>query len=84
MAVCKRCGGSVDWLKVDGKLTCHDAGTDVDHWDTCKKLEWEQVEKTGSWFESEKEGGYVTKFGIRLAWQSFGVVTGDLYRPSGA
>ena len=52
MSKCKQCGGAINWVKKDGRW--HGLNPDgSDHWDTCSKVRWRQVEATGERFERE-------------------------------
>jgi hypothetical protein len=53
MSQCAECGAEVDWVQIKGRWYCHNAGTQIDHWDACSKRKWQQVTKTGARFEGK-------------------------------
>ena len=55
MNTCEQCGAGVVWVRdIYGRWQCFNAGTDIDHWDSCSKRRWEQTVATGTPFENEK------------------------------
>lgn len=58
MSVCKQCGSSVIWLKIEGRWYCHNESDGAEHWDTCSKVRWEQTKATGIRFDRKAAAGY--------------------------
>lgn len=83
MATCKKCASQIDWRKTEGRWRCFNAGSETDHWDTCKTREWDMIVAAGVRFEDKSGTGYLTKHGKRHDKKSAGVHTGLLYKPSG-
>jgi hypothetical protein len=84
MTICKTCGGNVTWVMSDGRWSCFNHGTVVDHWDTCSKRKWEQVKATGIRFDEKMASGYTASVhGTKYERKSSGVIRGKNYKPTG-
>lgn len=82
-ATCKRCGGAVFWMKVQGKPNCFNIDGKL-HWDTCSARRWHQVKETGNRFQSKESSGYRNSIhGTRFDYVAGKTITGESYRPSG-
>lgn len=78
---CKKCGLPVDWIKIKGRLYCHDAGTKNDHWTACSKERW-QVVKKGARFINKTGTGYINDGKISYEMTSSGVIKGSMFKQS--
>lgn len=90
MGICKSCGGNVDWKKDSGRWQCFNAGTEVDHWDSCSARRWKQTVATGTRFENERQrngdmfSGYEKSIhGTRLDHIEKPMIFGKKYKPDG-
>lgn len=83
-ATCKRCGGAVFWMKVQGKPNCFDLDGKV-HWDTCSKRRWQQTKETGERFSTKNGSGFKNSVhGTKFEHIVGPTITGERYRePSG-
>jgi hypothetical protein len=77
MSTCKKCGGPVDWNQKNGRWHCYNAGTAIEHWDTCSDRRFAAIKASGKFFEEGATKGYRTmlkKSGVQYTQQSSGVI----------
>lgn len=55
MTTCRECGADVIWKRIAGRPFCYNPDGVTSHWDTCSKLKWEAVKRTGERFENKQD-----------------------------
>ena len=85
MSKCKKCGMTVEWKTVKGKLSCYNLNGES-HWDACSKKVFEDVKKHGTHI-TEKQGievchGYKSKkYGKKFYSREGTYTVGKNYKP---
>lgn len=80
---CGKCGLPVQWVQIDGRWFCHNAGTDTDHWDVCSQRRYAAIVKTGEFFETAQDAGYLTELkpsGVQYTMHASKVIVGKNYK----
>jgi hypothetical protein len=83
VAICKQCGGRVEWKKQNDRWICENQDGS-DHWDLCSARRWQQVKATGVRFDHELESGYAGSIhGTKFERKSSGWRRGENFKLSG-
>lgn len=82
MSACRKCGDDINWVQQDGRWRCYNAGTEIDHWDSCSRRRWEQTVATGERFVEKHRSGYrKSVHGTKIDRMTSGVIRGENYKP---
>ena len=78
--ICKKCGGPVFWMKVQGKQNCYNLDGKI-HWDTCSARRWHQTKETGERFQDKRGSGYANSIhGTKFDSLPGTFITGEHYK----